>query len=131
MEEQSLKAQRGGAYRVAPRPVASAAIYGVFCQHLSCVAEFGIYESLSRNTQPDGAGLVKLESFLASLLAIAPTGEVSPGVLKKAYEQIVFQHPRMNTSAYHNGIWAAARQERLTTALCHLRRLGREPERLS
>ena len=86
--EKPSKGQRGGAFRVQPPHVSSNAIYEVFKQFLSFVGDFGTYESLSRNTQPDGSALVKLDLFLTSLLQIAPSAEIGPGVLKKAYEQI-------------------------------------------
>ena len=123
------KMSRGGAYRVAPPAVSAPDIYNVFKDHLAWVSDFGIYEGLSRNTQPDGAGLARLEMFLTALLKLAPCGEIAPGVIKKGFEQIVFEHPKLNTSAYHNGVWAGSRQERLTTVLYHVRRLHREPER--
>jgi hypothetical protein len=70
-----------------------------------------------------------MEPFLQAVIKLQPCGEIAPGILKKGFQKIVFEFPKANVGSYDNNIWAGERQERLTTVLYHLRRLGREEER--
>jgi hypothetical protein len=122
--------KRGGPRRNAGAIVEVDALTNALTQGAGCVADMGVYNSLGRNCQPCGKGLLQLATLIQLFLDICPCFELNPGCLLKALTNLVFKQPAMNQTIYSTKVWVGQKQERLTNMMYHLRRLRREDDRL-
>ena len=120
---------RGGARRAKPPELCEDALFRAFSLHLPQLSHLGAYETIEREGQPSGKGLLHLSGLIASLLALAPGAETQPMALRKCFQKHGVAAPQLNKSEYSLNIWCGLRQERVTTVLNHVRRLKREPEK--
>lgn len=99
-------------------------------KHVHFLKDLGIYETASRNTSPDPAGLVKILPLIAGLITLEPSCEVHGSSLRQALATLLTNKPEVNTSEYNGKVWANLRCERITTILNHMRNFKREEAQL-
>ena len=113
-----------------PEPLVDVGIMAtIFAKHQAVIANFGVYERISRSQAAKGVGLVFAYDLLEDLLRACPSGDFPGKCAKDAMLTLVVKSPELNTSIYNSSIWAGQRCERLGVLLNHLRRLAREPPR--
>lgn len=122
-------AGRGGARRKSSPVVDADILATIFEKHKSIVANFGVYESTSRNQAVKGKGILHCRPLLWDLLEACPIGDMPAPSAKQAMAVLVLNDPSLNSTIYNTSIWSQLRCERVGTLLYHLRRLKREPAR--
>ena len=125
-----LSVSRGGA-RHKEHPIVDVDILSrVFEKHKLCIADFGVYEHVSRTQACRGVGLVLCYDLLKEILLLCPGGDMPGTSAKAAMVGLIVADPSINKTIYNSGVWAGQRCERLGTLLNHLRRIARETDRM-
>ena len=122
------KVGKGGPLHKSKPQVDVDLLFRVFSSHGPLMKLLGPYEHVSRSHAVDPKGLVHLYDLLKSLVKICPSGEIAPVSLKGALLRLLTDDCTVNDTKYAGQVWVGLRADRLTTVLCHLRRVARDPE---
>jgi hypothetical protein len=105
-------------------------LFKEFDRHVHLLKDLGNYETASRCTSPDPAGIVKILPLVAGLITLEPSCEIHGQSLRNALTMLLTHKADVNSSQYTGKVWANLRSERITTVLNHMRTLKRDEQQM-
>ena len=118
-----------GGHRQFPKPyIDPGLIFTVLSANKEQVTDLGQYELISSSQAVDHKSLHQNRDLVKGFLKVSPSGEIHAQALKRALLQLLQQDPTINHSKQTGAVFCNLKQERLTTLMCHIRRVARESD---
>ena len=123
------KKEKGGKRRTSVPVVCGQALRKIMKerhqQMKEAIFDSGIYNHVSKTTQPHPAGLRQNKKLLESLV------ETSNGEIRPSQPQVaIAEYPSCNDTNYKVAFWSMSKATAMATLLAHGRRIRYEPQRL-
>ena len=99
----------------------------LFSTHKDLWADFGTYETISKNQGADAEGLAANSAFLKKLLQVQPSAVLLLTQVRQSVLRVLALDPAINKTSLKNLVFASARFDRISAMLYHLRPAKREP----